>query len=483
MSGDSRLEAGLRTRLPDALEPGGPSALFVHGWALAGDTPLRALEVTVGDEATPALATRMPSPALARDRAGGEARHCIFWAIVELPATAPGDELVFGLRARLPNGDSPETRLGSVAVAPAPAPPAISPDASPAIAICMATHEPPPELLARQLGSLRAQTRTDWICLISDDASGPERFAELERLTADDPRFVVSRSRRRRGAYENFGRALAMVPDVPYVALCDQDDEWHPDKLETLLSAIGGAQLVFSDMRVVDEQGALISPTYWTDRHPNHERFASLLLGNTVTGAASLFRRELLADALPLPPRAGNLYHDHWLALVAAATGEIAYVARALHDYVQHPDAVVGHAAANRGVVGGSVSRRLLALRRRPRGDLRESWREIYFGEYMRLRLSARALRARIGKRAGRSQRHALSLVEAGSLAVPWLALRQLRRLRRDETQGSEAAMLRALAWAWIMRLRRGRGDPLDDADLPSSSGPGQRVSTEFTAR
>ena len=41
------------------------------------------------------------------------------------------------------------------------------------VAICMATYEPPPELLERQLDSLRAQTRSDWVCVISDDASGP----------------------------------------------------------------------------------------------------------------------------------------------------------------------------------------------------------------------------------------------------------------------------------------------------------------------
>ena len=50
-----------------------------------------------------------------------------------------------------------------------------------------------------ELDSIRAQTVEDWICVISDDCSSPERFAELERLVAGDPRFVVSRSPRRLG--------------------------------------------------------------------------------------------------------------------------------------------------------------------------------------------------------------------------------------------------------------------------------------------
>ena len=73
---------------------------------------------------------------------------------------------------------------------------------------------------------------------------------------------------------------------------------------------------------------------------------ASLLIANTVTGAASLFRREVGELALPFPQPPGTQYHDHWVALVAMACGEIAYVDRPLYDYVQHGDAAVDLAAA-----------------------------------------------------------------------------------------------------------------------------------------
>ena len=46
--------------------------------------------------------------------------------------------------------------------------------------------------------------------------------------------------------------------------MADQDDFWHPDKLETLLAAIGDAQLVYSDARIVDPDGELIADTYWS---------------------------------------------------------------------------------------------------------------------------------------------------------------------------------------------------------------------------
>ncbi len=87
------------------------------------------------------------------------------------------------------------------------------------------------------------------------------------------------------------------------MTLCDQDDRWRPGKLERLLAAIGDAQLVYSDARIVTPAGELVRPSYWTERSNNYTNFGSLLLANSVTGAASLFRRDLLDDALPLPPR------------------------------------------------------------------------------------------------------------------------------------------------------------------------------------
>ena len=186
----------------------------------------------------------------------------------------------------------------------------------------------------------------------------------MQRILDGDPRFVVSRSPRRLGYYHNFERALSMAPpSAAYATLADQDDRWHPGKLEALLGALGDANLVYSDARIVDRDGRLLSNTYWSRRRNNYTNLASLLVANTVTGAASLFRRELLELALPFPPRHGSPYHDHWLAMVALATGRIAYVDRPLYDYVQHRGAALGHARAN---AAGPRVARLGRLREAP---------------------------------------------------------------------------------------------------------------------
>lgn len=467
------LQLWLRSDVPPRLEVGGGTALFVHGAAVHDRQPVTEVELISQGRRHPVMASGMPSPGLAAEagcRRGAD--RAFFWGVVPLAPAAEEETLELAVAARLADGGEAVAPLatsmaaGTIAHSGAKA-------GRQTVAICMATHEPPPELFERQVESLVAQTHGDWICLISDDASSGESFAGIERATGGDPRFVVSRSEERAGAYRNFARALAMVPpEAGYVALCDQDDRWHPDKLETLIGSLGGARLAFSDARLTRPDGTVVADTYWTRRRPNHDNFASLLLGNSVTGAASLFRRDLLDDALPLPPRFGNLYHDHWLALVARTTGEIAYVPRPLYDYVQHPGAVIGHAGANRGVVGGSFARRLLALRGRVPGRLRAEWRRIYFHEYCRMALSAVALRERLGERIGDRERRTVRLalaLDRSTAAQGWLTLRQLRRLVHDDTGGSEAGMLRGLAWR--RRVARGDGtDPLDDADLPPPS-------------
>src|SRR5689334_52088 len=125
------------------------------------------------------------------------------------------------------------------------------PSRAPSVAICMATFEPDPPLLKRQIASIKVQTHEAWTCLISDDGSSAERFELLGRLIGDDPRFTISRGEERHGFYRNFERALRMVPpEADFVALADQDDRWYPEKLAALVAACDRARLAYSDMRV-----------------------------------------------------------------------------------------------------------------------------------------------------------------------------------------------------------------------------------------
>jgi hypothetical protein len=475
------------TALPAALAVGRGTAVFVNGACWHRRGPVQAVSLLVDGRPHAPTAWGMPRldlfgllhPGLLAAGGHGTADpaseedpevRCYrsgFWATLPVPPPQRPRTVELALAATLADGREEVVPLGAIPVAD-PGPPA--PAAGARIAVCLATHEPDPDLLAAQIASLRAQTETDWVCVISDDGSSPERFDVLRRLVEGDDRFRLSRAGGRLGAYRNFERALRLAPaDAEWIALCDQDDRWDPDKLAVLRAAAAdGAALAFSDMRLVDRDGRVLRPSLWGRRRVNTDDLASLVVANSVTGAAALLRRDVVDLALPFPDPPGWQFHDHWLALVALATGRLAYVDRPLYDYVQHGDAVVGQVTV---ADPGPVQR----VRRWLGG-----WRGLYFYGYVPCEVHAQALLARCDGRLDARRRRALARIVAADRRAAgwaWLALRPLRALAgRNETLGTEAELARGILWRRLLAVRTGRrrtpdGSPFDAACPPPDLG------------
>jgi glycosyltransferase involved in cell wall biosynthesis len=434
--------AKLESPLPASLPAGTGTAVFCCGTCLHRRQAVAGLELVVDGARHRVAAAGMPRPDL--HHIDPRAFRSGFWGTVPIVARDAG-AVELGLAARLASGDEEVIALGAIPIVEHEPVPALGRlTGEDLIAVCMATYEPDLELFVAQVQSLRAQTDRQWLCVVSDDCSSPERFAELQAVIAGDERFVVSRSARRLGFYRNFERALRMAPaEARLIALCDQDDRWHREKLATLREALGAAQLVYSDQRLVDAHGRVLRDTLWRGRRNNHTDLASLLVANSITGAASLFRREVAQLALPFPDTPGLQFHDHWLGLVALAAGEIAYVDRPLYDYVQHRGAVFGE------VTGG-------ARRRRTRGLLRGG-RGAYFLGYLPREVQAQALLVRCADRLTADKRRVLRRYLAAArspLAFAWLAARPLRALvGHTETLGSESELAHGIAWRWAVAL------------------------------
>jgi glycosyltransferase involved in cell wall biosynthesis len=454
---------------PERIAVGRGNAFVIAGYAYSPAGATRGLSVRVGGSLQRVRRFGLPRDDVyggltAGDPARAHAYRSGFVSVIDLPPAPQRERRQIELLLSLEGGGEARAPAGEIEVLPKVEPPgdAGAPEFSGdgrRVAICMATYEPPPDLLRRQLDSLREQTHGNWVCLISDDRSSDESFERLLELTRDDSRFAVSRTPERLGFYRNFERALTMAPpEADFVALCDQDDRWRPDKLARLLGAIGQAQLVYSDSRVVSPGGEVVRPSFWTERSNNYTNFGSLLLANSVTGAASLFRRELLDDALPLPPRIANAFHDHWLAIVAMARGEIAYVDEPLWDYVQHGATVIGHLRANKRP--RTIRRHLIERLRNPTGGSRA----VYYYDWQQQQLFAEALRLRCWDRMTSSKRRTLRLLlsaDRGVAGLGWLLGRRARRLwGHDETLDRELfysyALLRRRAVSlWTAGRRR----------------------------
>jgi glycosyltransferase involved in cell wall biosynthesis len=316
------------------------------------------------------------------------------------------------------------------------------------IAICLATYNPDPKLLERQMASLRAQTRRDWTCIIHDDGSRLDRWAAIEELARSDERFQVHRAERNRGFYRNFEAALALIPSTtPYVALCDQDDVWFPEKLAASIDRLDAnprAQLVYSDMRIVRSDGEVVAATYWNNRRNNFRNFDTLLFANTVTGAASVMRGSLLDAALPFPPEQGPSFHDHWLACAAFVGGGLEYVDRPLYDYTQHGGNVIGHSAFGPLSVAGALWRHafdtVTMIVKPPKAvEYTFSALSFYYYGYLRMRLITETLRLRFPDTSGELEQTLALFDDQLRRAAELMVTRHLAVSRRgDTTDGVE---------------------------------------------
>ena len=331
------------------------------------------------------------------------------------------------------------------------------PGRGPKVAVCMATYRPDPVFLAAQLDSIRAQTHDNWVCVLSDDNSGPESLAVIRRLITGDDRFVLVAHEDNVGFYANFERALAAAPaDADAVALADQDDAWDPDKLATLLAALRDHGLAYSDMRLVDEHDTVLANSFWQDRPNQWTDLEALLLLNTVTGAASMVDGRTLRElVLPFPPGTPSAFHDQWIAATALADSKLAFVDRPLYSYRQHGQAVTGHRQErlDKGLPG-RLGLALLALGRNEVLTAEQEAQLEAVAEYELRRVAqfATTLLLRVDSMTAEDRERLTALSEVEHRRAPLL---KLAARARAETAGAERFLLSAaLRWHALRRSR-----------------------------
>lgn len=216
------------------------------------------------------------------------------------------------------------------------------------VALCVCNGA---RFLEEQLSSLNAQTSLPGELVICDDASDDESVRILEKFAEAalfDTRLTANATRL--GVRQNFEQAIGQC-SKEFVALCDQDDVWLPQKLSTLVSLLAkdpGTSAVFSDAMIVSADLSPLGYTMWQQIGFSSERrrllaedrpWEVLVKDPVVTGATLVFRRRLLEFILPIPE---GWMHDAWIAQIAASQGRLVAVDEPLVLYRQHEGNVIG---------------------------------------------------------------------------------------------------------------------------------------------
>lgn len=218
----------------------------------------------------------------------------------------------------------------------------------PLISILLATYEPRLDWLKALLSSLNAQTYPNLFLAVRDDGSSQTCFEAVSRLVAETVTafpYSIARNEKNQGSNQTFA-LLTEAAEGAYLAYCDQDDVWLPEKLTVLWKTLEreGAGLACSDVIPIDEAGNPLADSI-TALRPRHifqsgQGLAGEIANrNFVIGCTMLIRTEIAQAALPF---AEYMVHDHYLAFYCARAHGIAVADRPLVRYRQHADNQTG---------------------------------------------------------------------------------------------------------------------------------------------
>jgi glycosyltransferase involved in cell wall biosynthesis len=239
--------------------------------------------------------------------------------------------------------------------------------------------------LREQLDSIAEQELLPRELVICDDRSEDATAHVVEEFAQGAPfevRFV--RNEYRLGIAKNFEKAI-MLCRGEFIALCDQDDLWNPQKLARCVEVLvrddnlGG---VFSDADLIDDHSALLGRRLWSsvpfcprkDSLTSAEFVRLLLKQDVATDPTIVFRSRMRDTIIPIP----ELWmQDAWIIWMLALYSSIGFIREPLVRYRIHP-------AQQLGLASQSLRSRLLKAHRAGNGQYRALARRF---ENLRVRL------------------------------------------------------------------------------------------------
>lgn len=228
------------------------------------------------------------------------------------------------------------------------------------VAILMTTYNGG-RFLEAQLDSLQRQQWPTVDLYVSDDGSQDNTLEILadwgKKWTRG--RFEILKGPRS-GFSENFRSLMVLCgDDADYVAFCDQDDVWHPNKLHVAIDMLrsedaGVAGLYCARTELIDENGTSIglSPLFRRKPHFTNAIIQSIGGGNTM-----IMNKAAFSVVSRSARRTDFVSHDWWCYIVITAVGgNIIYDSRPSIGYRQHDTNAIGQNA--------TMAARMIRLRR-----------------------------------------------------------------------------------------------------------------------
>lgn len=183
------------------------------------------------------------------------------------------------------------------------------------ISVCIATYNGA-TFISEQIESILPQLTDGDEIIISDDASSDDTLSIVRTIAHTSPiSFRILENKTSIGYVANFEKALnCSSGDI--IFLSDQDDIWHPQKVETCVCQLEKADFVTHDAEIVDKFLTTTNQTFYELRHPANNWIGTVIKFAHL-GCCFCFKRDVLQKALPFPPNRKYCTHDNWLYLIS----------------------------------------------------------------------------------------------------------------------------------------------------------------------
>lgn len=194
----------------------------------------------------------------------------------------------------------------------------------PRVSVCMAAYNGARHI-REQIDSILPEIGPHDEVIIVNDCSTDETAAIVAAIP--DARIRLIDAEQNRGYVATFERALGEARGE-FVFLSDQDDVWLQGRVERMISALDGKDMVVSNCRHFDGAPGSFHEIRLRAKDSTHHvrNLLGIVVGYRLHwGCAMAVRWNLLAQALPFPHYMDES-HDQWLATVGNVNRSIVYM-------------------------------------------------------------------------------------------------------------------------------------------------------------
>lgn len=213
--------------------------------------------------------------------------------------------------------------------------------------ILLTTYNSKIEYLKEQLDSILNQTYKNFKLIISDDCSPNEEVRKvLKEYEQKDNRIQLYFQQQNLGYTKNFEFVLTKST-ADYIAFCDHDDIWYPNKIEESLRTLKekNVDLVYCDARQIDENGKILHESYL--RYKNmpildgkYQKEILPFSRHIAIGCSQLFTKRVKDFMIPFTEN--TMAHDWHSLYIANALNGVYCIDKPLFGYRLHGNNAFG---------------------------------------------------------------------------------------------------------------------------------------------